>query len=235
MNYQIIKDRTLLNEFIDWLPDLQDHEKFYYCCFSRKKYVEDKSKIPNSSTDKNQLKRGLSDKERLPEKLWQLEVPYGAYTNRTTKGPIPQESLAVYITPNPRDCKKATLNGIIGLVNAIKNNHSRFNPHQEILSDIHRTAGKKKYLLFDIDSLDENIIKKAIDIVDGHCSVIRTRGGFHLHVHLDKVKEISRPLWHNILTNIKEVDVTGDNMSPIVGCTQGDFVPYFYFKNGEFK
>ena len=229
--YQIIKDKKLLEEFINWLPDLQENEKFYYCCFSRKKYDPDSA--PNSSTDKNQLKRGLSDKERLAEKLWQLEVPFGAYTNRTTGNPITQKSLAVYITPNPRDCAKANLNGIIALVNNIKHKHTRFNPHQEILSEIHRTVGKKKYLLFDFDTLNEDIIKRGIDIVDGHCSVIRTRGGYHLHVHLDKVKEIGEKLWHKKLSSIEEVDVTGDNMTPVVGCTQGGFIPRFYYKNGE--
>lgn len=229
-NYKIIKDTTLLKEFIDWLPDLQEYEKFYYCCFSRKKYIQDKSLAPNSSTDKNQLKRGLSDKERLLEKLWQLEVPYGAYINRTTKQPIPQESLAVYITPNPRDCYKSTLNGAICLINAIKNRYTRFNPHQEILSEIHRTPSKKKYLLFDFDTEDENVIRRAIDIVDGYCTVIKTRGGYHLHVHLDKTKEISEKMWHKQISSFIEVDVTGDNMTPIVGCTQGGFVPYFYYK-----
>ena len=37
-NYKIISDPDALKEFIEWLPELEDNEKFYLSLFARKKY-----------------------------------------------------------------------------------------------------------------------------------------------------------------------------------------------------
>ena len=229
--YEIIKDRTLLQEFINWLPDLQENEKFYVCLFSRRKWVKNQDNIPHSSADKNQLKRYLTNKERFVEKIEQLECKYGAY--KWHGNPIPYESMGLYITANPRNLETAQLNSIMVLAKCVKNKHKHANPHQEVMSEIHRTPSKKSYLLFDIDNTDKNLIKKCIDIVDGYCTVIRTRGGYHLHVHLDKAKNIKEKYWHNKIS--EHSDVLGDELTPVVGCCQGGFTPYFYYKDGKFK
>lgn len=60
MRYKIIQDEEAFREFIDWLPDLEDGEQFYYALFARSKYA------PNSGlkSDKAQLARGVSEKRR---------------------------------------------------------------------------------------------------------------------------------------------------------------------------
>jgi hypothetical protein len=95
MNYQIIKDETLLREFINWLPELESGECFYVSLLARSKYLENKALL---KTDKASLKRFTANEKRfLLNKIKQLEVEVGAYKHGDL--PVPQEALALYITP----------------------------------------------------------------------------------------------------------------------------------------
>ena len=83
----------------------------YFCClFSRSKYAKNEdgsNKFPHIKTDKSQLKRfTLTKKEDLYWKLKQLECEIGLYRTKDDDE-VPKESLAVYITINPRNQMKA--------------------------------------------------------------------------------------------------------------------------------
>lgn len=226
--YQVIVDPDKVREFIDWLPDCAENEKFYACLFMRKKYCPD---VPWIKSDKGQLKRFVSDKERMYDKIAQLECKFGAYTYHGNA--TPQESLALYMTPNPRDLERATLRSISALAKVIECKGKGSNPHQEVMSEIQRTQSNKnkKYITFDLDWKDEAKLQNHIDIVDGLCDVIETRGGYHLHVHANKTDRIKTKLWHNELS--KEADVSGDAMTPVVGTYQGGFMPNFIHRCKE--
>ena len=220
MNYQIIRDKEKLLAFIDWLPELEADEKFYCCLFARKKYCADQIK----SNDKTQLKRFLSDKTRLYQKIKQLEVPIGAYQLKDI--PAPQESLALYINPNPRNLKKATFDGIIKLTQLLKNDNKNFNPHAELLSIIQKTISRKIYLDFDVDfkDFDFNQLK---DIINLSCmDIVETRGGYHLLVKLKEIEKQYKKTFYQKITALG-VDQTGDQLLPVPGCVQGGFVPRF--------
>lgn len=220
MNYKIITDQARLLEFIDWLPELEDNEKFYCCLFARKKYCENQIR----SNDKTQLKRFLSDKRRLFEKIKQLEVEVGAYKLKDIDAP--QESLALYINPNPRNLKRATYDSIIKLTELLKNNNKNYNPHAEIMSCIQRSTGRKIYLDFDVDTKDFDF-EQLKEIINQSClDILETRGGYHILVKLAAIDLEYKKSFYNKIVALG-VDQTGDQLLPVPGCTQGGFTPKF--------
>ena len=220
MNYQIVTDEEKLHDFIDWLPELSENERFYCTLFSRKKYSPGQVK----SKDKTQLKRFLSDKKRLYRKIRQLEVAYGAYQHDDQ--PVPQESLALYINPNPRDLKRATYESIITLTKLLRDEDKAFNPHAEVMGCIQQSSGKKAYLDFDVDTKDFDFSKLAGVINTSALTILETRGGYHLLVALAKLeREYVKTFYQGIVK--LGVDQTGDQLLPVPGCTQGGFTPRF--------
>lgn len=212
--YQIITDETALKEFINWLPDHEEHEAFYCCLFMRKKYCP---AVPWIKSDKGQLKRFVSTKERLFDKIAQLECKLGAY--KFDGNDVPQESLALYVSPNPRDLWKATMRSIGQLAKVLECQGRGSNPHQEVISEIQKSASTRTYIQFDIDDKDPEIIKQIIALCDGYCDISETRGGFHVFVHKEATGKITNKMWYQSIA--KFADVTGDSLTPPWGTYQG--------------
>jgi len=220
MNYEIIKDEKRLLNFIEWLPELKENEKYYCVLFSRKKYSKD-SKL---KSDKGQLKRFLTDKERMYLKIKQLEVQYGNY--KLFGENVDAESLALYINPNPRSLYQATFQSIIELTKLLRDNKNSVNPHAEVMSCIQRSVGTKYFLDFDIDykPFDFNELNT---FINRNClDILETRGGYHILVRLKDIKPEFKSKFYNGFKTLN-VDQTGDLLIPIPGCTQGGFVPKF--------
>ena len=223
MNYEIVKDEKLLLDFINWLPELEEHEIFYLALFARKKYAPS---LKYSKTDKTQLKRFTSTKDRLFHKIKQLECELGSYY---LKGMAAlQESLALYITVNPRSQITASRNMLIKLAHLVGEPYNGHNLHQIALSEIQKAKSYTRYVDFDIDSKEEpleDIKLKLINIVDSDCwEILETRGGYHILVDPNNA---NNKFWYNDIKNSFVCDVVGDNMIPVIGCTQGNFTPKF--------
>lgn len=220
MNYKIISDEVKLREFIEWLPELEDNEKYYCSLFARKKYCNELIK----SNDKTQLKRFTSNKERLFEKINQLEVELGAYSLRYQV--VPQESLVLYITPNPRCMKKATFKMMNKGLKLIEGGNN-YNIHAEALSCIQNSKSRTCFVDFDIDDKAVMDIEKLnVIIPKDSYDLIETRGGYHLLVKPKLANEGSK-MWYNLITETFKPDQTGDQMIPVVGTYQGGFTPKF--------
>jgi hypothetical protein len=227
MNYRIINDRRLLEDFIDWLPELEEGEIYYLALFARKKYCADTTAI---KTDKAQCKRFTSKKQDLLAKICQLECPLGSYVIKDTV--VPQEALALYISVNPRSLIEATRQGLIKFANLITQKYNGYNPHQEIMSEIQKAHGRKLYHDFDFDGVDydETMEKVRVTVNLEAVTTIKTHGGFHLLVRYDRILPEYQKAWYNQIADLPGIDVRGDNLIPVPGCTQGDFTPHFLLR-----
>lgn len=231
MNYQIIFDELVLREFVDWLPDLQSNETFYCCLFSRKKYCPELVR----SSDKTQLKRFTANKSNLIDKIKQLECPAGSY--RLKDRSVPQESLVLYINPNPRDIIRATFESIKSLTTCLQYKNQGFNPHQEVISCIQRSKSRMIWFDVDIDEPDWAKLQETMEMIksfiNSDClTFVRTGGGAHCLIEVNKIKEEYKKTWHKNITSLPSVDQTSDQLIPVPGCCQGGFVPQF-IKNEE--
>lgn len=224
MNYSIIKDEKLLREFIEWLPELEINEKYYVALFARKKYCRDVKYI---KTDKAQVKRFLANKNDLFNKIWQLEAPLGSYVLGDIV--IPQEALALYISVNPRDLESGTRQSLIKFANLLALKYNGYNPVAEATSEVHKMCSRKIWYDFDFDgaNLDETLEAVNKILSPENYKVLMTRGGFHIIVHLPSLDKKISETWYHGISQLPNCDINGDNLLPIVGCTQGEFVPYF--------
>lgn len=220
MNYKIITDLQLLKEFVEWLPELEANEKYYLSLFARKKYCKG-----ITSNAKTQLKRFTSNKERLIDKISQLEIPTGRYFLKNE--PAPQMSLALYISVNPRDMKKATQ--MLGKRCWDLLNGENYNIHAEALSCIQKSKSQTRYVDFDIDDKSVDLDKEWLtNRIGDSYKILETRGGYHVLVDPQKANSHSTNVnWFNDIRKKYPIDQAGDNLIPVPGCVQGGFTPMF--------
>lgn len=232
MNYEIIKNEKLLDNFIEWLPELQENECYYVCLFARSKYAKNEdgsNKFPHIKTDKAQLKRvTVHKKSLLKDKIRQMECAFGSYKTKDGED-IPQEALALYITPNPRNQRKAMFQLMKRLIDMQIANSSGFNIHAEAMSAIQKSKSRTVYIDFDFDmenSIFEDVKQTVSTFINLEAvTFLKTRGGFHILINPKKVDLQYKNKFYQGLKSIS--DQSGDGMIPIPGCTQGNFIPHF--------
>lgn len=228
MFYKLINDYDQLNDFVNFLEDELPNEQYYISLFSRKKY--DTSGI--LKCDKNCIKRVTARKRDIVSKIEQMEVKLGAY--QYDGKPIPQEALAVYITPNPRDLTKAGLILLKGIADKIAQGND-YNPQSLALDKIQITSSRKFYHDVDLDFLEDSKLEDLMLVMSSFinldaCTFIKTRGGYHCLVRYDKIHNEFANKWYQGFAGIKmeplSVMMNSDNMIPLPGAFQGGFTPY---------
>ncbi len=222
MNYRIINDPIALNNFIEWLPNLEVSECYYVALFARKKYH------PSAKNDKSNCTRfTATSKEWLLHKIKGLERSFGSYANKDGSV-FHQDALALYININPRDMFKAQANLLKRLADTVTAGHKHMNPASLAMSEIQKAKGVTHYVDFDFDDVRyDNLmerVNRAIGTNDA-CTVLTTRGGFHLLVDPTKIATDCKSTWYNKIKILPGCDVCGDSLIPVPGCVQGNFTP----------
>jgi hypothetical protein len=154
-----------------------------------------------------------------------LECTLGSYKFDGIE--IPQEALVLYINPNPRNLKKASYilqKRIIDLLEKDQN----YNIHAEALSCIGQAKSKTRFIDFDIDDKNVDLLKLNEIFQENSYSVMETRGGFH--VLIKTFEPLPKGNWFLKMENLFDVDKSGDQLLPMPGAVQGDFVPFFLKK-----
>lgn len=236
MNHTIITNESILTNFIEnWLPELKTNECYYFCLFARSKYAKNEdgtNKFPHIKTDKSQLKRFVATKKGyILHKIKQLEVSAGSYKTKDGDD-IPQEALALYVNPGPRNQKTAMFTLMKRLIDIQQSNGENFNIHAEALSAIQKSKSKTAFIDFDIDyeGLEVDSVVGKIDynqINKEAIHLLKTRGGIHILIEVGKVHKKFAKTWYQYFTKTFQIDVKGDNMIPVPGTYQGGFTPHF--------
>lgn len=229
MNYQIVADESELLNFMALLPDTTPDECYYVGLLARNKWLRDTEKSPIAS--QVQLKRFTATKDRLLEKLRQLECAQGAYRHK--EQPIPQEALGVYISVNPRSYRRASFQLIRTIAEYLEKEQD-LNPHQLALSALQTAPARRHWFDIDIDLVPgenrEDIRDFVRQVVGEAATFIHTRGGMHCLVETAKLSPDQTKTWFNHLSKQTRFqsgfDMIGDNLTPLPGCVQGGFVPF---------
>lgn len=225
MNYKIIADEVSLQRFINTLPDLQESETYMILLLCRKKYLVNGDDIPNNFV----LKRSLANKENLLNKIKQMETALGTYQYNGID--IPNSALTVHITMNPRCQKSASKAMSIELLNNAYNGNFA-NIHTLSLNCIQKSKSKSNYKIFDFDGVALDVIReKVCKFVNSEAvSFVKTRGGVHVCIKLDKVDTKYSKTFYQKLQSLPNFDNNSSNdiTTPIVGTFQGGFEVTYY-------
>ena len=191
---------------------------------ARNKYAKG-AEIGTFNSDRYQCKRFLSTSDRLLEKIRQLECSVGSYQLKGMS--IPQEALALYITVNPRDQVRAAKNSLVKFAELVASGSTGHNLAAEVISQVHKSIGRKYFVDVDFDGYVPEVVLPGIaQIINlDAVEILRTRGGFHALVRLVAIDPKYAKTWHRQMTALDGVDINGDNMIPVPGCTQGGFNP----------
>lgn len=225
MNYQLIHHPEPLQKFIDFLPELKTNEGYLLILLARKKWHPE-SGIPSVHKMKRET---VNDKSKIISVIRQWETAQGTYNSGDK--PIDQKNLGVYISFNPKDQYRACFELITKCLDHIRSNRQNINVKSVANDAIQISNGTKNFIDIDVDiKEDENyleIIKFIKTVIPAeNLTFIKTHGGFHCLVRLNNLSDT----WYNQIkshTFKSEINIMSNDLVPLVGCSQGDFVPYF--------
>jgi hypothetical protein len=182
--------------------------------------------------DKNCVKRVTAKKKDIIQKIEQMEVGVGVYTYEGK--PIPEETLALYISPNPRSFHLGGVATLKQLVSELAEGKIRKNPHTTALNHIQTSSENRVYFDVDVDFLESSDLEDFKVAISNFinldcCTFIQTRGGYHVLVKLAQIMPEFQKVWYQGFTNLKfggvAIMMNSDGLIPCPGIRQANFMP----------
>lgn len=256
-SYEFILDPTKVIAFGDKvLKPLAENQVYMVFLAARNKYLTDEQRKTVKLAGQDMIarkvlkkKEGETTGQMLLKGLSTLCVPAGHYRDNGGN-PIPFNAFTMFVTVNPRDCKKASLAVAHTLLDKLANDMDGFQ-HLEnlVLSSIHKEVSRKVYLDLDIDLKVPMDLAERLRVLDevmmpsGNTpfTQVNTRGGYHLLVEYDQIDKERKNTFYLDLMKLSEMEKnyelevktdgsSGAVMTPIPGTSQGGYEPTFLEK-----
>lgn len=196
------------NEFISALREItSSFDYFYVTIMSRAKY---------GGVD-NLFFRKLVQLDRVVEEIHQATPLRGFYFKGKL---VPHDSLAVYITPEPRDLERAGKEICAAFV--LKSEGTTvFNLSSMFLSECQKHASQKRVLDIDIDDKSKYLaVRKVLDANEIQPKfTLESRGGYHLLCY--DLSRKNQKLVHDTSQEVGDIDLLRNSMVPLPGTLQG--------------
>jgi ribosomal protein S10 len=219
----LVNEYSTMQFLINMLPELEKDEVFIILAFARKKY---NPKVKDEWLFHRDIIRN-NDVDEIIRKIRRSAYFDNTFIDFKTEEPIPMDAFVYYIDLSPKSTIKAwnlfskETNARIYqiLQNPEEVIHMR-KLKNNLMSAIHRSNSRKPYILLDIDTKDEKMLKQVCKIVGKWEWISETRGGYHVIVK--KTREMSTKIYKNIIAPMRVlVEIKSDVMTPVVGTLQG--------------
>jgi hypothetical protein len=238
-SYEFLKDEEELKKFhATILPELGQDEVFYLMLGARRKYLTDEEKEIYNCNGTDMIRRVTvrSNKfEELRDKILDFCVPEGRYKDKNGLS-LPLHSFTLYITPNPRDARRASVGIVQKITEGLLNPNTPLKLENMMLSEIHKYSTNKVWIDLDVDPKGDDDLDKTIETLHSFLgeterTTVKTRSGAHMLV---RKSTLDPKVKNSFYMNIKklsdsmegEVEFKGDTMLPVPGCSQGGKMPY---------
>lgn len=240
-HYNLIYSKSEIQKFFSKLPILTTDEIYSAVLFCRKKYATDEQRQSLKFGDNAAFDRKLvkgNDPDKFYNTLQRYNIPLGAYTD-PNGNEIPENVLALYMTTNPRCCKKATKELVHEIIEGnFQNNYDFTSVESQFKNKIQKFASRKVLVDIDIDTKENNILGNVLTTIEGigvkPTMVIETKNGYHVLVNIEELSSAEKNwyrifqtdicvYWQNKLHKETIVEIKTDTMCPIPGTLQGGF------------
>ena len=252
---KLVHDRQAVVDFYkDVLDDTPNDTAHMVSMFARRKYLkgdEDEllkySMSTTSCIDRRVVRRAESSTTKGQERweflreILKYEIPEPGYISRGSNMYIPDYTLAIYSTVNPRNLVRAGKKFSLELYTRFLDRNVDYAKIDSLYrSIVQKEKHKTEFMDLDVD-YKIGAFNDWDDIIQemfSHYFKVETRGGYHYLLPLCGVRKSKRDKWYNELSeyvdiacramgSVSAVELKNDALCPVPGTIQGGFkVPH---------